>query len=312
MRTILLTALCAITIGTQAKVANDTIDKYIIDKQPVEHFDGSQLEGKCISKYMIAYKQGKGVVERHHVIYTGDENEKTFTIEGDANAILSKVEHLVNEKNFTIEGDADGPIVVSKALGALVIIDGEEMTHEGLSMIKSEDIAHVEVIKDTDLAAKQWGSKGVNGVIIVTTKNANETKAVEPLIIVDGGEVSQKEFEKINPKDIDHIEVIKNGSKAAEQWGSRGLNGVIIVTTKAYESTEESKFNISKYLIIVDGQETPLEEFNKMKPESSAEYAENFASMEIFKPGSKEAKSYGEKGHNGVIIVKTKGGKESK
>ena len=46
MRTILLTALCAITIGTQAKVANDTIDKYIIDKQPVEHFDGSQLEGK--------------------------------------------------------------------------------------------------------------------------------------------------------------------------------------------------------------------------------------------------------------------------
>ena len=290
MRTILLTALCAITIGTQAKVANDTIDKYIIDKQPVEHFDGSQLEGKRISKYMIAYKQGKGVVERHHVIYTGDEAGKAFTIEGDAN----------------------GPIVVSKALGALVIIDGEEMTREGLSMIKSEDIAHVEVIKDTDLAAKQWGSKGVNGVIIVTTKNANETKAVEPLIIVDGGEVSQKEFEKINPKDIDHIEVIKNGSKAAEQWGSRGLNGVIIVTTKAYESTEESKFNISKYLIIVDGKETPLEEFNKIKPESSAEYAERFASMEIFKPGSKEAKSYGEKGRNGVIIVKTKGGKKSK
>lgn len=211
MRTILLTALCAITIGTQAKVANDTIDKYIIDKQPVEHFDGSQLEGKCISKYMIAYKQGKGVVERHHVIYTGDEAEKTFTIEGDAN----------------------GPIAISKMLGPLIIVDGKEITHEGLSMIKSEDIAHVEVIKDTDLAAKQWGSKGVNGVIIVTTKNANETKAVEPLIIVDGGEVSQKELEKINPSDIDHIDVIKNGSKAAEQWGSKGLNGVIIVTTKA-------------------------------------------------------------------------------
>ena len=154
MRTILLTALCAITIGTQAKVANDTIDKYIIDKQPVEHFDGSQLEGKRISKYMIAYKQGKGVVERHHVIYTGDEAEKAFTI----------------------EGDADGPIVVSKALGALVIIDGEEMTREGLSMIKSEDIAHVEVIKDTDLAAKQWGSKGLNGVIIVTTKAGKKDK----------------------------------------------------------------------------------------------------------------------------------------
>ena len=293
MRTILLTALCAITIGTQAKVANDTIDKYIIDKQPVEHFDGSQLEGKCISKYMIAYKQGKGVVERHHVIYTGDEAEKTLRVIGNGN----------------------GPIV-SIAKEPLIFVNGTETSPADFAKIKPEDIAHIEVIKDTDLAAKQWGSKGLNGVIIVTTKairsgNADGkgvtvSKFVEPLIIVDGEEVTQKELEKINPSDIDHIDVIKNGSKAAEQWGSKGLNGVIIVTTKAYESTEESKFNIDKYLIIVDGKETPLEEFNKMKPESSAEYAERFASMEIFKPGSKEAKSYGEKGKNGVIIVKTK------
>jgi hypothetical protein len=34
--------------------------------------------------------------------------------------------------------------------------------------------------------------------------------------------------------------------------------------------------------------------------------------MEIFKPGSKEAKSYGEKGLNGVIIVTTKAGKKDK
>lgn len=151
MKSILLTALCAVAIGTQAKVANDTIDKYIIDKQPVERFDGSQLEGKCISKYMIAYKQGKGVVERHHVIYTGDEAEKTLR-------------------------NSNGPVV---------------------------------------------------------------SMATNPLLIVDG-------------------------------------------------------------------KETSPEDFAKLKPKSSAEYAEKFASMEIFKPGSKEAKSYGEKGKNGVVIVKTK------
>ncbi len=216
MRTILLTALCAITIGTQAKVANDTIDKYIIDKQPVEHFDGSQLEGKRISKYMIAYKQGKGVVERHHVIYTGDEAEKTIR-------------------------NSNGPIV-SMATDPLLIVDGKETSPVDFAKIKPEEIAHIEVIKDTDLAAKQWGSKGVNGVIFVTTKaiksgdtdvkGVTVSKFVEPLIIVDGEEVSQKELEKINPSDIDHIDVLRNGSKAAEQWGSKGLNGVIIVTTK--------------------------------------------------------------------------------
>lgn len=217
MKTLLLTALCAVVISTQAKVANDTIDKYIIDKQPVERFDGSQLEGKCISKYMIAYKQGKGVVERHHVIYTGDEAEKTFTIEGDAN----------------------GPIVISKALGPLIIVDGKEMTHEEMSMIKSEDVASVNVLKAGSDAAKSYGEKGNKGVIMVTTKNANKIIAVEPLVVVDGKVVSQEDFGKMNPKDIDHIDVLKAGSKAAEEtYGDKGKNGVIIVTTK---SGKESK-----------------------------------------------------------------------
>ena len=226
MRTILLTALCAITIGTQAKVANDTIDKYIIDKQPVEHFDGSQLEGKRISKYMIAYKQGKGVVERHHVIYT-------------------------DAKIVRLTGNDD------------------------------------------------------KSVSVVT----------EPLLIVDGKETSPEDFAKINSETIDHIDVLKAGSKAAkEYYGKKGSNGVIIVTTKAAKSNAttdgEVDFLVYKALIIVDGKETSPEDFAKIKPESSAEYAERFASMEIFKPGSKEAKSYGEKGRNGVIIVTTKGGKE--
>ena len=211
MRTILLTALCAITIGTQAKVANDTIDKYIIDKQPVEHFDGSQLEGKCISKYMIAYKQDRGVVERHHVIYTGDEAEKTFTIEGDAN----------------------GPIAISKMLGPLIIVDGKESSNEEMALIKSEDVASVYVFEPGSEVAKSYGEKGSKGVIKVTTKSANVTIVSDPLVIVDGKEISKKELEKINPNDITHMEVIKSGSKAAEQWGSKGLNGVIIVTTKA-------------------------------------------------------------------------------
>ena len=223
-----MTALCAITIGTQAKVANDTIDKYIIDKQPVEHFDGSQLEGKRISKYMIAYKQGKGVVERHHVIYT-------------------------DAKIVRLTGNDD------------------------------------------------------KSVSVVT----------EPLLIVDGKEISPEDFAKLNSQAIDHIDVLKAGSKAAEEtFGEKGKNGVIIVTTKATKSNAttdgEVDFLVYKALIIVDGKETSPEDFAKLKPESSAEYAERFASMEIFKPGSKEAKSYGEKGRNGVIIVKTKGGKKSK
>jgi hypothetical protein len=228
MRTILLTALCAVAIGTQAKVANDTIDKYIIDKQPIERFDGSQLEGKRISKYMIAYKQGKGVVEKHHVIYT-------------------------DAKIVRLTGNDD------------------------------------------------------KSVSVVT----------EPLLIVDGKETSPEDFAKINSETIDHIDVLKAGGEAAEEmYGEKGKNGVIIVTTKAAKSSAttdgEVDFLVYKALIIVDGKETSPEDFAKLKPKSSAEYTEKFASMEIFKPGSKEAKSYGEKGLNGVIVVTTKAGKKDK
>ena len=210
MRTILLTALCAVAIGTQAKVANDTIDKYIIDKQPIERFDGSQLEGKRISKYMIAYKQGKGVVEKHHVIYTGDEAGKTFTIEGDAN----------------------GPIVVSKMLGPLIIVDGKESSNEEMALIKSEDVASVNVFKPGSEIANSYGEKGNKGVIMVTTKATSVTKVVEPLIIVDGKETSQEDFAKINSAEIANITVLKP-DPAVKIWGNRGCNGVIIVTTKA-------------------------------------------------------------------------------
>ena len=151
MRTILLTALCAVAIGTQAKVANDTIDKYIIDKQPIEHFDGSQLEGKRISKYMIAYKQGKGVVEKHHVIYTGDEAGK-------------------------IQRNSNGPIV-SMSTDPLLIVDGKETSPEDFAKINSETIDHIDVLKAGGEAAEEmYGEKGKNGVIIVTTKAGKKDK----------------------------------------------------------------------------------------------------------------------------------------
>ena len=151
------------------------------------------------------------MVEKHHVIYTGDEAGKTFTIEGDANE----------------------PIVVSKMLGPLIIVDGKESSNEEMALIKSEDVASVYVFEPGSEVAKSYGEKGSKGVIKVTTKSANVTIVSDPLVIVDGKEISKKELEKINPNEITHMEVIKNGSKAAEQWGIKGLNGVINVVTKA-------------------------------------------------------------------------------
>lgn len=211
MRTILLTALCAVVISSQAKVANDTIDKYIIDKQPVAHFNGSQLVGKYISKYKITYKKGRGVVERRHVISTDDVVEKAVREIGNGNVSIA-----------------------SMTKKPLILVDGVETSPAKFAKIKPEEIAHIEVIKDTDLATKQWGSKGLNGVIIVTTKaSLGSQDTGDVLIIVDGKEITPTQFAKMKYEYIDNVTVFKSGSTAARSYGNKGRNGVIIVTTKA-------------------------------------------------------------------------------
>ncbi len=51
------------------------------------------------------------------------------------------------------------------------------------------------------------------------------------LFIVDGETVSLEHFKTIDPKTIDHMEVLKDKA-AIEQYGEKGKDGVIIVTTK--------------------------------------------------------------------------------
>ncbi len=51
-----------------------------------------------------------------------------------------------------------------------------------------------------------------------------------PLYIVDGFEVSQEEFDVLDPSDIESYSVLKDASAAV--YGSKGANGVVLVKTK--------------------------------------------------------------------------------
>jgi TonB-dependent SusC/RagA subfamily outer membrane receptor len=57
--------------------------------------------------------------------------------------------------------------------------------------------------------------------------------STEPLYVIDGVPIQLDEGQGINwlnPRDIDKIEVLKDG--AAAIYGARGSNGVVIITTK--------------------------------------------------------------------------------
>lgn len=207
MRTLLLTALCAVAISSQAvEEKRDTVDKYIIDKKAVAHFDGSQLEGKRVQKYMIAYKENGNVVEKNHLIYT----------DGQASIVLSGAV-------------PDNGIIVDNTVEALIVVDGIEVSPESFSKMNAEDIKSMTVLKGNS-AVELYGDKGRKGVIVVETK-AGSVKA-KPLILVDGHECTSDEIVTIKQEDILNVVTYKAGSAPANTYKEKGRGGVIIITTK--------------------------------------------------------------------------------
>jgi len=70
----------------------------------------------------------------------------------------------------------------------------------------------------------------------------------QPLYIVNGQEMGADEFKKISPNNIKKIDVLKN-ENATAMYGSKGTNGVIVVTLKEgledYVSISENDFTLT-------------------------------------------------------------------
>ena len=178
MRALLFLAFSILALNVQSSgIKKDTIDKYIIDKQVIERFNGRQLEGKTISKYIIAYKDAGNVIEKTHVIMTEGGN-------------LSVKNKPVNQMKY--EG--------------LVIVDGKEMSADDFSKMNAKDIAGMNVYKAGSKVAESYGEQGKNGVLWITTK-AN--KASENIYFIDGRRVEMSEMDKLSPDKIASMSVNK-------------------------------------------------------------------------------------------------------
>lgn len=74
----------------------------------------------------------------------------------------------------------------------------------------------------------------------------------EPTYVVNGMYMNARQFSAINPADVESISILKDAAATA-QYGARGANGVVVVTTKSGKSGKtnysfESKFGFSEKL----------------------------------------------------------------
>ncbi|MDR1919776.1 MAG: TonB-dependent receptor [Tannerellaceae bacterium] len=79
------------------------------------------------------------------------------------------------------------------------------------------------------------GAPGSEGLSIRVRGTGSITSSSDPLYVVDGYPMEDSALSLITPSDIESIQILKDASSTAI-YGSRGANGVVIITTKKGQS----------------------------------------------------------------------------
>ena len=120
----------------------------------------------------------------------------------------------------------------SDVTGALAVVSAKELTTKpvtnALEALQGK-VAGVDIT--TSQRPGELGSIHIRGMrSMVQDSNGNYT-GNSPLYVVDGVILDAGGIESINPRDIESINILKDASSTAI-YGSRGANGVVLVTTK--------------------------------------------------------------------------------
>lgn len=90
--------------------------------------------------------------------------------------------------------------------------------------------SEIEFLEDS--VVKNSDTLKLRGDLRIILRGTDSTKAKEPLFVLDGKPLNNsKEFESIQPDNIESVHVIKNDAATAV-YGPRGANGVVFLTTK--------------------------------------------------------------------------------
>jgi hypothetical protein len=171
-----------------------------------------------------------------------------------------------------------------------------------------------------------------NNKINIKSENQSKVEIVssdgkDPLIILNGKEISSTEMKKLNPESIESINVLKD-ENVTKKYGDKGKDGVLLITTKeknksSWKISKErnnivyttkdtiyvnEKPNILKKaandfnkqpLFILDGEEITKKDLNLINDQ-------NIESLSTIQGGEQAIKEFGKKAKNGVIVIKTK------
>ena len=127
----------------------------------------------------------------------------------------------------------------SDLTGAVSVVDADDLTKSPITSVAQAlqgRVAGAEFMSTT-------GEPGESANILVRGSRSIEA-GNKPLIVLDGVPDAVSDLSEINPSDIVSISVLKDVSSTAI-YGSRGANGVILITTETPEKEGAPKYSVN-------------------------------------------------------------------
>ena len=153
-----------------------------------------------------------------------------------------------------------GTVKKSDLTGAVSSVSGSELAEVATSNLLDQAqgrLAGVDIVRGN-------GSPG-SPLNIRVRGNRSISANNDPLFVIDGIPTTQG-INDFNPADIESMEILKDASAVAI-YGSRGANGVILITTKRGKQGKAA-MNYNGYY----GTKSAIENFDKMNGRQFAEY----------------------------------------
>jgi len=238
------------TVVVEKELPDDVF--YFIDdeestKEEVENLDPDKI------RVVNIYDEGWGVpfegAEKQGVIlvYTKEYKKK----KADAFKNKNKKNDIPKDKKITftanrLKNEKTGEWEESFVYCPIIFIDGKEVSTEYYLNEFDHESECGETVLVPKVAKRLYGDKAKNGIVVIHTKKGPPSESLiehsrnmvetseNILIIINGEEKDRSALNDIDPQTIESMDVYKDKT-AAELYGEKGKDGVIVITTKKIE-----------------------------------------------------------------------------
>ena len=224
---LILSLVFAAAISAQAQKGTHEVKGTIIGD------DGSPIPGAAVmisgtTKGAITDEKGEFKIiaaDTDILIFSSlgyEEQQQRVDSRKEIKVILATYKNSLND----VVVIAYGTQTKADLTGAVGVIDTKDIKDETATSIDQMLQGRVAGV---DIASNGGDPEGGTTINIRGTRSISASN--DPLIVVDGVIDAVENFSDINPEDIKSVTVLKDASSTAI-YGSRGANGVVIVTTK--------------------------------------------------------------------------------